>query len=141
MPQLVGAWLAGVYDNDKAVSRAAQDSLKHVFPSEEKFKTVWLVYQVDILRSAQDIIEKETTNTLSDERTTSPDDALSKYTRTLGAAVMTITNLIGLIHFLLANLQKLINYRDYPTNRFGQKPSSTRTYNSWSSDLETCIVI
>ena len=95
MPQLVGAWLAGLYDNDKSVSRAAQESFKLVFPSEEKYKTVWVVYQSEIVLFCKDIVEKETVNTLSDERTTSPDDAASKYSRTLAAVLTMISNLIG----------------------------------------------
>ena len=97
MPQLVGAWLAGIYDNDKSVSRAAQESFKLVFPSEGKYKNVWRVYQSDIIQFSKNIVDKETTYSLSDERTTSPDDALSKYMRTLGAAITMIMSLIGLL--------------------------------------------
>ncbi|KAL9125815.1 MAG: hypothetical protein Q9217_005035 [Psora testacea] len=97
MPQIVGAWLAGMYDNDKSVSRAAQESFKLVFPSEEKYQHVWQVYQADVVQFSRNVIEKETAQTLSDERTTSPDDAMSKYTRTLGTAIMMITNLIEIV--------------------------------------------
>ena len=95
MPQLVGAWLAGIYDNDKSVSRATQETFKLVFPSEEKYKNVWRIFQADILRWCKGIIENETVHTLSDERTTSPDDAEIKYARTIGGAILMINNLIG----------------------------------------------
>lgn len=95
MPSLIGAWLAGVYDNDKSVGRAAQESFKLVFPSEEKYKGVWQVYQADIVQFGQNVIMKESPNTLSDERTTSPDDANAKYLRSLAAVLMMITNLTG----------------------------------------------
>ena len=95
MPQLVGAWLAGIYDNDKSVSRATQESFKLVFPLEEKYKNVWRIFQADIFRWSREIIENETVHTLSDERTTSPDDATLKYTRTFGGALLVVKVLIG----------------------------------------------
>lgn len=95
MPSIIGAWLAGIYDNDKSVSRAAQESFKLVFPSEEKYKGVWRIYQADIVQYGENVIMNESPNTLSDERTTSPDDANAKYYRTLAAVLMMITNLIG----------------------------------------------
>ena len=96
MPQLVGAWLAGIYDNDKSVSKAAQESFKLVFPSEEKYNGVWKVYQSDIIAYIRNLIENESPDTLSDERTTTPDDAMSKYTRSLGSVIMMLTHLIGM---------------------------------------------
>ena len=98
MPQISGAWLTGIYDNDKSVSRAAQESFKRVFPTEEKYNNVWRIFQSELVRWCKNIVENETANTLSDERTTSPDDATMKYARTSGAALMLITNLIGGYH-------------------------------------------
>ena len=97
LPQLVGAWLAGIYDNDKSISRAAQESFKLVFPSKEKYDGVWRLYQSDIVAYISNLIEKESPTTLSDERTTTPDDAMSKYTRSLGSVIMMLTHLIGMI--------------------------------------------
>jgi hypothetical protein len=95
MPKIVGPWLAGLYDSDKIVSRATQESFKQVFSSENKIKNVWMVYQEAILEYSRDAIIKETANTLSDERTTSPDDASSKYTRVIGAATLVVTHVIS----------------------------------------------
>ena len=92
MPKVVGPWLAGLYDNDKIVSRATQESFKQVFNSEHKMKNVWVVYQEAILEYSKDAIVKETVNTLSDERTTSPDDASAKYARVVGVAVLIVTH-------------------------------------------------
>ena len=94
MPQVVSPWVAGQYDNDKSVSRAANESFKRVFSSEEKVKNVWRLYQIPIIEFARDVIVKETTNTLSDERTTSPDDSSAKYSRVLSASMMMVTNLM-----------------------------------------------
>lgn len=94
MPKLAASWVAGQYDNDKSVSRAAKESLKRVFRSEAKMENVWRLYQISILEYARDVIVKETANTLSDERTTSPDDSSAKYSRVVGASLMMVTNLM-----------------------------------------------
>jgi len=94
MPTTVAFWLAGLYDNDKSVSRAANEAFQKIFISEEKRKNVWRLYQSSILEYAQDVIVKETANTLSDERTISPDDASAKYSRIVGAVIMMVNNLL-----------------------------------------------
>ena len=95
MSQIAGPWLAGLFDNDKSVVRAAQESVKQVFTSEEKMRGVWRVYQSPILQYAADIITKENKFSLSDERTTSPDDASAKFARVIGSAILMVTNVIG----------------------------------------------
>lgn len=95
MPILVGPWLAGIFDNDKRVMRAASNSFVQVFPSEEKQKNVWRVYQSSIITYCRDAILKESTGSLSDERTTSPDDAKAKHARVIGSALLLIVNLLS----------------------------------------------
>ena len=95
LPAIVAPWLAGQYDNDKSVSRAANEAFNGLFGSEDKKNNVWRLYQVSILKFARDVIVKETSSTLSDERTVSPDDASAKYSRVVGASIMVISNLIG----------------------------------------------
>ena len=94
MPKVAASWVAGQYDNDKSVSRAANESLRQVFSSEEKMKNVRRLYQTSLLEYAMDVVVKETANTLSDDRTTSPDDSSSKYSRVVGASIMMVTNLM-----------------------------------------------
>ena len=95
MPAIVASWLAGQYDNDRSVSRAANESFNRVFGTKEKKSNVWRLYQSSILEYSRDVIVKETTYTLSDERTTSPDDASSKYSRVVGAAITVVSILLG----------------------------------------------
>lgn len=95
MQQIIGAWLAGLYDNDRTVARAALDSLKQVFPSEEKMKNLWRVYLPTFTQFAIDAVTKETSHTLSDYNTTTPDDAAAKHARVVGTAVSMMTNAIG----------------------------------------------
>jgi len=104
MPTTVASWLAGLYDKDKSVSRAANESFHKIFKSEEKRKNVWRLYQSSILEYAQDVIVKETANTLSDERTVSPDDASAKYSRVVGAAIMMVNQLLE--HTPISDLEK-----------------------------------
>ena len=94
MPKVAASWVAGLYDNDKSVSRAANESFRQVFSSEEKTNNVWRLYQSSLLEYAMDVVVKETAGTLSDERTTSPDDSSSKYSRVVGASIMMVTNLM-----------------------------------------------
>ena len=94
MPIIAAPWVAGQYDNDKTVSRAANESFRRVFSSEEKLKNVWRLYQIPILEYAMDVILKETSNTLSDERTTSRDDSSAKYSRVVGASITMVTSLV-----------------------------------------------
>lgn len=95
MPFIVPSWLAGLYDSDTVVSRAALESFKYTFATEERSEIVWRAYRGAILEYTQDIILKETDSTLSDPRTTSSDDATSKYARTAGCALIILTRTLG----------------------------------------------
>lgn len=96
MPDIAGPWLAGIFDGDKMVSNAAKESLKQVFQTEGKLKNVWSVYLGSILQYCSDAILKETVNTLSDERTVSPDDALAKHARVVASAIHVVRHAIGI---------------------------------------------
>ncbi|KAI9756433.1 MAG: hypothetical protein M4579_003855 [Chaenotheca gracillima] len=95
MPQVVGAWLAGIYDNDRGVSRSAEEGLRSVFPSQDKLQNVWRVYQRPILEFSKEVILKETAQTLSDERVVSPDDAESKHARVVATGISLIGSLLS----------------------------------------------
>ena len=95
VPRVIGAWLAGIYDNDKLVLKAAQESIARSFPTEEKRKNIWRVYQSAILEFVKDAILRQTPLTLSDERTVRPDDAEAKYTRVVATAIGMFNSLLG----------------------------------------------
>lgn len=95
LSKVIGAWLAGLYDNDKPVSRSALESLAQVFPTEEKRKNVWRIYQSSILDFVDDVILQQTPLTLSDERTVKPDDAQAKYARVAGTALSLFNRILG----------------------------------------------
>lgn len=95
MPMVVGAWLAGLYDNDKHVALAAQEAFRKVFSSQSKQYNVWLIYRKAIFEYCRDAILREDVGTLSDERTTSPDVAKAKHAQVIGTALLTVSNAIG----------------------------------------------
>ncbi|KAJ6145689.1 hypothetical protein N7470_009584 [Penicillium chermesinum] len=96
LPKVVGAWLAGIYDNDRPVQRVALDSFTKVFTTEEKRSNVWKIYQSSTLDFIDDVILHQTPLTLSDERTVKRDDAEAKYARVVGAALMLFNRIIGM---------------------------------------------
>ena len=94
LPKVIGAWLSGTFDSDKAVSRSAQDALEKSFPTQEKQRAVWKLYQRSLVEYAEDAILHQTPQTLSDERSTSPDDAEAKHVRVVGTATLVLCHLL-----------------------------------------------
>ncbi|KAL0930445.1 RING zinc finger [Colletotrichum truncatum] len=93
VPKVVGTWLAGLYDKDRVVSRAANDGISSFLNSPEKVALFWKKCQSQILAYATDAIQ-ETKDTLSDERSTTPDDAETKYLRVVGASLSLVLGLL-----------------------------------------------
>jgi E3 ubiquitin-protein ligase listerin len=93
VPKIVGPWLAGTFDRDRAVSRAAAEGLSSFLTTPEKVTQFWRRCQQQILHYAQDAI-KETVDTLSDRRSTNADDADAKYLRVLGGSLALVLNLL-----------------------------------------------
>ncbi|KAI1134401.1 hypothetical protein F5Y05DRAFT_422708 [Hypoxylon sp. FL0543] len=103
VPKIVGSWLAGTFDKDKAVSRAAIEGLSSFLTTPEKVFQFWKRCQAQILEYASNAI-KETPETLSDERSTNADDADSKYHRVLGSSLAMVLNLLQKLD--LSDLEK-----------------------------------
>jgi hypothetical protein len=100
LPKIIGAWIAGIYDNDRPVHRSALDSFTSVFSTEEKRNNVWKIYQTSILDFVDDVILHQTALTLSDERTVKRDDAEGKYARVVGAAILLFNRVLGMLKCL-----------------------------------------
>jgi E3 ubiquitin-protein ligase listerin len=94
LSKVVGAWLTGAFDSDRSVSRAALESFETAFPSEEKRKAVWKLYQGPLLEYIEDAALRHNPQTLSDERNTSPDDAEAKYVRVVSTALLALDQLL-----------------------------------------------
>ncbi|MCJ1287927.1 hypothetical protein MMC26_007279 [Xylographa opegraphella] len=97
LPKVIGAWLAGLKDNDRLVARAAEEAFQKVFSTKSKQDAVWQVYQQTIISYCRRVILEESVATLSDERTTSLDVAEAKYARVVGAAIYTIANALEIL--------------------------------------------
>lgn len=94
MPKICPPWLAGLYDNDKIVSKAAQEALSTTFSTEEKLLGLRKAFQQSILQYCADVIQNETVDSLSDARTVSTDDAEAKYARTVATCICLLQDLI-----------------------------------------------
>ncbi|KAL1963884.1 hypothetical protein VTN77DRAFT_7690 [Rasamsonia byssochlamydoides] len=95
LSKVIGAWLAGLYDTDRPVSRSAVESLTRVFATEEKRSSLWKVYQSPILEFVDDVILHQTASTLSDERIVKPDDAEAKFARVSATAILLFNRILS----------------------------------------------
>ncbi|KAK3687829.1 hypothetical protein B0T22DRAFT_139852 [Podospora appendiculata] len=93
IPAMVGPWLAGTFDRDRAVSRAATDGFSTFLDTEDKANKFWRRCQAQILQYATEAI-KETPGTLSDERVSTKEDADAKYYRVMGGSLSLVLNLL-----------------------------------------------
>lgn len=93
IPKIVGSWLAGTYDRDRGVARSANDGISSFLDTEPKVAAFWKRCQIQILEYAQETFN-ETPQTLSDERTISPDEMQEKYFRVVGSSVSLVLNLL-----------------------------------------------
>jgi hypothetical protein len=116
MPAVIGAWLSGLHDGDKVVSRAAQEALERVFQSPEKQDNLWKVYQSPIASFTHDAILKENAQTLSDERTTTKEDSEAKYFRVVSSSISVITDL-----FTKLDKAEIDKHEDVYTEIFSEK--------------------
>jgi hypothetical protein len=116
MSKCVAAWLCGLYDTDRSVVEATQNSLRLVFKTNAKIQNIRPLYQRQILEYCAAAIQNETPLTLSDERTISPDDAATKYSR----LVSTCAALVG---SLMSNLkpEDVAKYRESYDALLGDK--------------------
>ena len=94
MPRIAGPWLAGTFDTDRAVARAATEALNQVFTSPEKIIGVKKTFQRSLLEYSRDAALHETAQTLSDERTVSSDDAKTTLARVVATALLIVTSLM-----------------------------------------------
>lgn len=93
IPKIAGVWLAGTFDREKPVARAATDGLATFLTTEDKITQFWKKCQSQVLQFATDAIV-ETPDTLSDERSTKPEDAEAKYYRVIAACFSLVLGLL-----------------------------------------------
>ncbi|KAI1334461.1 hypothetical protein F5Y15DRAFT_401526 [Xylariaceae sp. FL0016] len=93
VPKIVASWLAGTFDKDRPVARVATEGLSSFLTTPEKLALFWKRCQQQILDYASEAI-KETPDTLSDQRSTSADDAEAKYHRVVAGGLALVLNLL-----------------------------------------------
>lgn len=92
----VGIWLAGLYDTDKQVQRAAKTSIDEAFGhSTAKIDALWKAFVVQILEYPLYLVTKESLSTLSDDRFVSKEDAQSKWNRACLGGLMLVNRLLN----------------------------------------------
>lgn len=95
MPQIIGPWLCGTYDNDRTVVKAARESLTKTF-TLEKLKKVWEVYHSNILTYCTNVIEREQIYTLSSEtQGKNAEEAEAKFARVIGACISALRHILS----------------------------------------------
>ena len=95
LPQIVGCWLAGLYDGDKQVSQAAGESIRQVFTALDKIRQLWRTHQKAILDFWSNVILNEQSSTLSDVRSNTTADMEAKYGRIIVGGFMSVGHLIS----------------------------------------------
>lgn len=95
MSKLVGPWLCGLFDSDRASARAVKESLLKVFKSEAKLGAIWKTLEAEILAFCRTTVVSETVQTLSDERWVGPDDAEAKFARVMATCCLAVAHLIS----------------------------------------------
>ena len=95
LPHIVTSWLAGLFDADRNVSKTVSDSLDAVFPSSEKRTKMWKNFQPAIVQFCVDTVFQETASSLSDEKSTTPEDSEDLYVRVMSSHVYLLAAMIG----------------------------------------------
>ncbi|KAF2213375.1 hypothetical protein CERZMDRAFT_111093 [Cercospora zeae-maydis SCOH1-5] len=94
LSKITGPWLAGTFDSDRSVAKAAEEALNTVFPTPEKINGLRKTFQESILQYCRDAALNETIWTLSDERSIGADDAKATHARVTSTALWTISSLL-----------------------------------------------
>jgi len=92
IPIMVGPWLAGTFDKDRAVSRAAGDGISALLDTQEKKDKFWLRCHAQIMDYAIEAM-KETPDTLSDERLNTKEESMAKYYRVAAGSLSLVIKL------------------------------------------------
>lgn len=90
----IPCWIFGIYDTDRMVASATQQSLDSVFATPEKRESLYTVFLEHILDFIYNLITNESIESLSDERYVSKEESEAKYYRTLRSGILTLSYLV-----------------------------------------------
>ncbi|CCH46265.1 hypothetical protein BN7_5857 [Wickerhamomyces ciferrii] len=89
--------LTGLYDLDTSVVNSTTKHLQAAFNNDQnKVNNVWILFQTQILNFADQVLNKETIDSLSDDRFVARDEAELKYLRLVNATISVVNYLIQL---------------------------------------------
>jgi len=89
--------LTGIYDFDSSVSNSTLRSLQTCFNNDTgKVNNIWILFQSQILNFANQVLNKETVDSLSDDRFVARDEAELKYQRLVNSTISIVNHLIQL---------------------------------------------
>lgn len=109
--------LTGIYDFDSSVSNTTLKSIGAAFNNDQtKVNNIWILFQSQILNFADQVLNKETIDSLSDDRFVARDEAELKYLRLVNSTIMIMNHLIQL--GFKTNSEKLEKHLDSYQNFF-----------------------
>lgn len=93
LKDIIGIWLLGRFDSATEVARLAQSSFEKAFP--DKLDLVLKFTQNEIIEFIINCILRQTAESMSDVRYTSPEEISDKYARVVSGAFLVLQLLLG----------------------------------------------
>ncbi|CDR47087.1 CYFA0S28e00496g1_1 [Cyberlindnera fabianii] len=87
--------LSGTYDLDTSVCNSTVKNISRAFNDDQtKINNLWIIFQNEILNFADQALNKETVDTISDDRFVPHDEAELKYLRLINATISMVSHMI-----------------------------------------------
>ncbi|ONH65529.1 E3 ubiquitin-protein ligase listerin [Cyberlindnera fabianii] len=87
--------LSGTYDLDTSVCNSTVKNISRAFNDDQtKINNLWIIFQNEILNFADQALNKETVDTISDDRFVPRDEAELKYLRLINATISMVSHMI-----------------------------------------------
>ena len=88
--------LTGIYDMDSSVVNSTLKNMSAAFKDTTKINNLWIIFQLELLEFADQVINKETVDSISDDRFVSRAEMELKYQRLVNASISVVSHLIQL---------------------------------------------
>ncbi|XP_067945873.1 E3 ubiquitin-protein ligase listerin-like [Watersipora subatra] len=96
LKQLIGAWMLSFCDGHAPAASAARSAFQSVFNSETKSTEAVVYCHAEIIKYLYDMLFNASPETLSDSKTTSPEEMKEKYERALSASFLCLSLIISM---------------------------------------------
>ncbi|ANZ77187.1 BA75_04230T0 [Komagataella pastoris] len=91
----IGAWIIGTYDTERVVSSQVKTEFLSCF-NEEKFESLFTIFQVPLLNFVNQLVNSETQDSLSNEQQVSKDEAQLKFNRAITSSTQMFQRVLQL---------------------------------------------